>query len=424
MIKKKRFYLGLAITILLAANAYILLHRNDGYRYYPFKSYTELYVTDSTLYLQDIFFDKDSVKCTFSQNIQQHDELETWETFADDSTHLGFAKANLNTITFKLLKGIHHYNLVSIVTKKEIGFEIDHNFANNQYVNELTFCSLPGPRIEVGKLNTWSNVHQTFSKEDENFGRKILQDSTKIFTKENDFDKTLELSKFILKLNSNCKGIYAYKLSEYTPAKQLEMALQGNADLACGNYAAIIHYLANIANLPNRIVTFRGPAGNWTYGVHYYNEVYLRDKQQWALLGALSKSIMPFDSTTHQFINAVTLNELVKTHSTEEKLSYTFKGDSLMILPYDSLNKIHHYYNQSNAFIAFLKDNANEQKNGFQKLLEFYSFTSDEDYFSLEYRNNWKKIFLKEAALFLLLLFIFYYLKMELFQRIEKRKEH
>jgi hypothetical protein len=153
-VKKKRIIYYSLLAALLAANIFILIHRNEGYKYFPYKSVTELYVTDSSLYLKDVHFQKDSVQLFFSQNIQQQDEFETWEVYAD-SVPIGFAKANVNSLTIALKYGIHRYSITSIVNKQEIQLTLDHSSYNNQYVNEFLYCNLPGPQINVGALNTW-----------------------------------------------------------------------------------------------------------------------------------------------------------------------------------------------------------------------------------------------------------------------------
>lgn len=399
--KKKRIIYYSLLAALLAANIFILLHRNDGFKYYPFKSVTELYVTDSTLYLKDLKFEGDSVELIFSKNMQQQDELETWEVYAD-SLPIGFAKANVNSLTIALKNGIHRYSITSIVNKQKILLTIDHSSYDKQYVNEFLYCNLPGPQINVGALNVWHS-DKGFSAIEKQNGVQLLKDKTTFNKDSSDFYNTQAISKFVTTLCNNPKGLHAYKVSELRPLEQIQEALKCNASLACGNYAAMIGYLFSAAKIPNRLVTFAGPAGNWQYGIHYYNEIYLREQQQWVLVDAANNITMPFDAGSKQFLNAVTIKSLIKLNSTNNALTYTFKSSSAEIVPYDSINSQHIYYNQSNANLSFLHAKANVTSSLVRSFLEFYTFNRDCDYYSEVNRNDWFKIIVKEIFAILLL---------------------
>lgn len=382
----------------------MLLHRNEGYKYYPYKSVSELYVVDSSLYLKDLHFKGDSVNLIFSKNMQQHEELESWEVHAD-SVPLGFAKTKYNQITIALKQGIHRYTITSIVNKQTIQLTIDHSNYNNQYSNEFLYCNLPGPQIKTGALNTW-HTDKGFSAVEKQQAVELLKQKTNFNKDSSDFYNTLTISKFITTLCKNPNGLHPYKVSEFRPYDQIQQALNCKANLACGNYAAMIGYLFSVAKIPNRLVTFAGPAGNWQYGIHYYNEVYLREKEQWVLIDASNNIIMPFDSVTHQFLNAVSINHLIKLKSTNGKLTYTFKNDSIQIVPYNSINNQHIYYNQSNANLSFLNADADVTNSSFRGFIEFYTFNRDCIFYSNINRNDWFKIITKElfALAFLLTL--------------------
>lgn len=402
--KKKRIKYWLSLIVLLAVNAYILLHRNQGYKYYPFKSLTELYVTDSTLYLKDLKFEGDSVELILSKSLKG----KFFDNRVDGGyEHKRFAlKANNNIIKFHLVNGYSSYtfrDLDSINPINIIEVKIDHSSYNNQFTNELLYCNLPGPQINISSLKTYQ-TDKGFSTEEKQNAINLLKEKTNFNKDSSDFYNTIAITKFVSSLCNNAKGIHAYKLSELRPYGQIQEALKCNADLACGNYSAIIGYLFSVAQIPNRLVTFKGPAGNWQYGIHYYSEIYLREKQQWVLIDAANNLAMPFDSSTNNFLNAVDVNHLIKLNSTAGKLVYTFKNDSVKIVPYDSVNSQHIYYNQSNANICFYHGNADVTISPFRNFIQFYTFNRDFDYYSDVNRNDWYKIVLKEVAL---MLFIF-----------------
>ena len=404
-------------------NAYILLHRNQGYKYYPYKSISELYVTDSTLYLKDMNFEGDSVTLFFSKSL----EGKYFDNKVDGSyEHKNLALVGKNeTLTFHVLDSFHSYAFQDLHTTHSIGtieVKIDHSSFNGITQNELLFCNLPGPQIKVSKLKTWQS-DKGFLVEEQQQAINILKEQTTFNKDSSDFYNTLAITKFVASLCKNPNGIHPYKLSELRPYGQIQEALKCKADLACGNYAAMIGYLFSVAKIPNRMVTFRGPAGNWQYGIHYYSEIFLREKQQWVLIDAANKMAMPFDTSSHRLLNAVDVKNLIHLNSTAGKLAYAFIKDSVKIVPYDSVNSQHIYYNQSNANLCFLHGNADVSISPFRNFIEFYTFTRDFDYYSEVNRNDWGKIIVKEAAILLLILGLFFYISIELKYKFGKHKQ-
>ena len=135
-VKKKRFIYWFVLAVLVVVNGFILIHRNEGYKYFPFKTYSEIYVTDSMLYLKDLQFSNDSVALVFSKNMELEYELKSWQVLVD-SHNIGFARVALNTIYVPLLNGIHYYRLNFIASNQNIQFTIDHNlYITNFYFNK------------------------------------------------------------------------------------------------------------------------------------------------------------------------------------------------------------------------------------------------------------------------------------------------
>lgn len=399
--KKKRIKYWLLLLALLAINAYIFVHRNDGYKYYPYKAVSELYVTDSILYLKDLQFEGDKVELVFSTPLSAKGyavQKDSDYTFIQT-----YQLPNGNKFSLSLAKGYHQYKLMPADNSQQtITLKIDHSAYNGTPQNEFLYCNLPGPQVQTSSLKTWQ-TDAGFSEEEKQLGLTLLQQKTNYHKDSSDLYNTLAITKFVATLCNNSKGTHAYAISALRPYGQIQEALKCNADLACGNYAAILGYLFSVAHLPNRAVTFTGHAGNWQYGVHYYNEVFLREQQQWGLVDAANKLALPFDSTTRQYLNAVSVNQLIKLNSTTGKMAYAFGKDTTSIVPYDSTNQQHVYYNQSNATISFLHGNADVTISKFRDLIQFYTFSRDYDYFSESNSNNWVKIIVKELMLFLLL---------------------
>jgi len=60
--KRTRIQFIVTLLLLLIANGYIFIHRNKGFKYYPYKTYNEIYTCDSSLYLKDIHFNPQSLQ--------------------------------------------------------------------------------------------------------------------------------------------------------------------------------------------------------------------------------------------------------------------------------------------------------------------------------------------------------------------------
>ena len=213
-------------------------------------------------------------------------------------------------------------------------------------------------------------------------------------------------------LRPNPNGLKAAEVSILSPYAQLQLAIRNKVNLDCGNYSAMLYFFCSILHLPNRAVTFSGPAGNWRYGVHYYNEIYLREKQQWVLCDGLSNNYMPHDSV--RFYNAADINQMAHLNSFHDKYVYTFGDGILKEVPYDSLNYWHWYYNRNNADLRYLHPGNNSQDGKWTYLIDFYSFSRNFDLYSNMNQNDWQKIITKMTAFYLMLIALAFYIWYEI----------
>ena len=417
-VKKKRFIYWFVLAVLIVINGFILIHRNEGYKYFPFKTYSEIYVTDSMLYLKDLQFSNDSVALVLSKNMDLNSEMKSWQVFAD-TQNIGFANAVSNTINVPLLNGIHHYQLNSISSKQNIQFTIDHNLddsASKKYTNEFMYINMPGPNINVSHQKQWQS-DIGFTADEKVQANNLLKEKIKFHSDSSDTYNTMAISKFVATLCNNPKGIDFNTLSRLRPIGQLKEAMKCNASMACGNYTAMMGYLFSVTKIPNRVVFFQSSSVNWQYGVHYYNEIFLRDKQKWVLVDAANNITMPYLLKSGDFLNAADIKKLIQLNHTSSIEAFVFKNDSSITTVYDSINKPHFYYHQSNANLCYYHANADVSNSKWRTLLEFYSFNRDFDFYSDVNRNDWFKIIIKEIAFVMLLIAMITYLLFEISKR-------
>jgi hypothetical protein len=402
--KKKRLLFWLMITVFLAINIYILVYRNTGYKYFPFKTYSELYVTDSTLYLRDIYFNDDSVRLSFSLPLP----ASKYYLSVDDGLQKDTIIAKGNLLVLPVYTNLHAYALSPIDGKHTfVILKIDHDTKQHPYINELLYSSLPGPQIKVSSLHLWMNGANGFSKEEMVNGAQMLKEKTTVFKQHTDSATVMEIAKFCSSLCNNPKGIHGDLSAGLRPYEQILQAQKCNIFMDCGNYSGIFQYLATVAGLANRIVIYQGGADNWQYGMHYFNEVYLRERQQWVLADALNNIYMPYD--TVRFYNAVDVKKMAEINNFSQKYVYTFKNDTAKVVPYDSILYLQ-YYNQSNANLCFWYPGKDHSLNTWRNFFDFYSFSRNVDFYSDVNRNDWMKIIVKETFFIgwiILLLFYF-----------------
>ena len=154
MMNKKRIFYWIFLAILFFINVFILIHRNDGYKYFPYKTYSQLYVTDSTLYLQDLTFNADTVALQFSRKLTSA----IYKLIVDDSiTNKTVLPVN-NSLRFFLKTDVHTYTLIPADNlEPTIFIQIDHDKSSApQNINELIYCSIPGPQIEVSPYQMYN----------------------------------------------------------------------------------------------------------------------------------------------------------------------------------------------------------------------------------------------------------------------------
>jgi hypothetical protein len=418
VMKRKQTIIAVWLALLLALNLYILINRNEGYKYMPYASYNQLYVTDASLYIQELFFTADSLQITLSQQ----PDNSSCRLLVDTLPHPILLKAHHNQLVIPISTGLHQYTIeFANGGFKTIRCAIDHDTFKQPVVNEWLYCNIPGPGISPADLNTWLAGTNNYTPQSLAAARQLLMQNTHTFQYTTDSAQLLAIARFCAGLCNAATGTSGDSLGSMAPLEQIHLAQQCQAHMDCGNYAAIMQYLLVAANLPNRVITYQGPAGNWRYGVHYMNEVYLRQQQQWVLVDALNNIYMPHDST--RFYNAADLRKITATNGFSGKYIYSFYNDSLVQQPYTQKQELHTYYNGNGSNICYLHPGGPTTVNSFDAFLEFYSFGRDYDLYSDEHQNNWTKIIVKELAAMAFVLLFIYFVIISFFGRYSKVKK-
>lgn len=418
--KVKRILYFLSIILLLIINIYFVIHRNEGYKYHPYKSYNELYVMDSSLYLKDLHFTEDSLQLTFSTFLSNTGYKLKVDSLPEPGPIIHSTK---NSVIIPIRTGIHIYTLVPLDNSLiPLIVKTDHPAVKDSlldYINEFLYCNVPGPGVQSMPLQLWQHGMDELSKDDQQKGIDLLRKSTNVFNVNSDVERALEIAKFVSKVPNAVDGKRPEKILDGNGWIQIETAMQERVKLNCGNYSKIVTYLCSILGMPNRIVSYFGPNGNWSYGVHYLNEVYLKDLQQWAVLDGTLNIYLPHDGT--RFYNVADFKNIERTNSLKGKRVFTYRADTLIDLPADSVKENFFYYNQSNADLVFNYPGTGKRGSSLGLIYNFYSFNQDVAFYSDTNRNDWQKIILKLFAFYGLLLILLFFITEELRYYLNKK---
>ncbi|TDH26166.1 hypothetical protein EXU57_11790 [Segetibacter sp. 3557_3] len=410
---KNRVQWWLLLLALLISNLYILVNRNNGYRYYPYKTYAQLYVSDSTLQIAALNFSNQTLDIVLSH----FPGAAQWSLFIDNTFTKTINTSN-KVITIPILVRAHRYELrpVDSNAANRIKLVVDHSPTAKGFDNEFIYANIPGPGTETLPLSRWQTPISSFTAAELRSATELINGPIGILATDNDLTKTLKIGRHLRKLRVSNNGVDVTSLN-LSPLKQLELSVKQDVNINCGNYTAMFHFLGTIAGLTTRAVTFAGPQGNWHYGNHYYNEVYLHKQQQWSLIDNLNNVFLPHDTT--RFYNAVDVKKMASVNGFENKFCYDLNSDTPRLVPYKANGYFHEYYNLSDADISFPTKGV-QPKSGLTLLFEFYFPSADFAYYSDKKANNLFKLAAKYIFLLGLIIAVFLYLNRERLQRQEK----
>lgn len=415
----KRVLFLFFLLILFGLNGWILINRNNGFKYYPYKTYRQLYTTDSTQCFTDIEISQHTIVLRFSLPLQE----DSRKLYIDDSFSTD-VKADFKSLSFTLKNGFHKYTLVSAdsLGSLPVSIAIDHTqHGNNNFDNEIISSNVPGPGIESIPLSTYQISQGTFSERDAKEGLRLLNDSVHISGNDDEVTKVFKIGMYLQHLPNNTSGTDPVQVALTNPIEQIKSAQQNKANLNCGNYAAMFYFLSGLAGLVTRGITYTGPDGNWHYGSHFMNEVYLHNFQQWALVDNLNNIYLLHDST--RFYNAADVKKMSEVDGFVGKFFYDLSGDLEKKKSYADKSNLHYYYNQTDADISY-SQNKTYSYSLFNNLWQFYLPIRRHDLYSDKRSNNIGKLFFKTIAIVALLMGLILYCVWEIKHKRSTASKH
>lgn len=403
----------LLVFVLLLLNALVLLNRNNGFKYEPYKTYNSLYATDSTLCLTDIHFEPNKLQLKFSLPINGQ-----WKLYTDNADTLSLA-ANNNQLGFPILQGLHTYKLIAPNNAPPVTVTAEHTPHESGDDNEFIYSSIPGPGVQPVALDVWRITSRAFPADEVKQGEKLLHDSIHISGSDDDVQKIMKIGLYLRHLPNNKAGIDPGKVARMSVWQQIKLGQECKANYNCGNYAAMFYFLGALAGLVTRGIIYSGPDGNWHYASHYMNEVYLRKQQQWAVVDNLNNIYLPHDSS--RFYNAVDIKKMTEVNGFAHKQCYDLNGDTARLTDYEVMGQLHKHYNSSEADIRFLHGTTYYGDSWWSKLLQFYIPLRDYELYSDKKMNDYARLALKTLLILGFLFSLPMYVAWELGSRRKQR---
>ena len=408
MFSKKENILLLAILGLVIINLLILRFKDNGFRYNPYTTYENLYVSDSSFYIKAIHIDSNTASLELSLPLRQNNYV----VYIDSPNAQYPIHQQRDQLVFNLQNGHHTYY---IQPNDSTGFprfylKMEHTPEGNA-VNE---CSIPIMDRDPVPLSYWEKCFGIFSEREKEIARKILTQNTKFFQKKNETEQVSEIVKYVMRLPSNPQGILPDDQRALSPLEQLQLAQQHKSALDCGVYTTIFFYLFSSVNIPVRSTGYWTPihTGNWKFPAHSLCEIYLRYEQQWAIIDGQNNIFLAKDGS--HLINTVDIRKMAEIGSFSNKTTYTYVSGDLLQVPFDSVSNNIFYYNKVNTDIMIAPFIT---RSNLKKIKEFYLFHHDYYMYADSNENDWTKIFLKLISATLLPVFVAYYFYLRMKQR-------
>ncbi len=182
--------------------------------------------------------------------------------------------------------------------------------------------------------------------------------------------------------------------------------------------ASIYSFFLHVQNIPSRLVTLEGKINEVYRAGHVFNEIYLKDQQQWVFSDLTSGAILVRNQ------KGTYLNTLDFYQAYKDDFKYEFTGMDTAA-GNKHLESFYDYYFQSNNNIVFyFKDQFSTDTYDFKTKLKRYLFPRPTFavYGGNSAGDNFK-FHIKQFAFLLLILFIVYWIISTILTAIGRRRQ-
>lgn len=403
---------GALVLVLLAINFWIFIDRNEGYSYTLHYSYDALYRSPDKPVITNVQYNGGDSVIIFVHNTQKN-------------KHSGEA-TNIQ-IPLKLKEGKHHYHPTAGTDTLDIGifyirsktYKIHQRTQSSDV--EVFYSNLPIGQYNTADINQWARVPATVNKQEIIASKALLNDSMKISECTTDIERYKRIALFLLKKLHRHKGIPSDSMNGMSPYQQLQYVMTGKSWLWCGNLSEILSFFCNTAGMPTRAIDLKGNIGNVLTSGHSFNEVYIKDLEQWVLVD-LTPGLVLLQNAEGHYLNAADLYHL---HGKNTKgLTVTmFRNDSLVNTDYREVGTFYDqcFFSGSKLLYYFSSQFNNNHYSRLNKLKRYLKRSPTVVQYGASIENDNRKFYIKQFVFIALICFVLLWMILKIQEQREKK---
>ncbi|MBX9783221.1 MAG: hypothetical protein K2X48_08005 [Chitinophagaceae bacterium] len=325
MKKHTAFFIYLLSFILLIANAYVYIHRNE-YEYKKQSAYNDLYQPYSGKGINT--FSVTEKKATLSFCGYKNETM--WK-IKIDTVVTGMQKSPLQ---FELKEDLHQYTFIPDDTAlTPVTLTIDHSYrkryaasGNSGNTNiEILYSSVPF----IQETKKWIYTYDYIPAGEINISKAVLKNDAGVKDADADTVKFKKIALFIYKTLMPHSGVPSDSLLEMRPQQQLDCIRKRNAQVWCSSFSALLNYFCTISGLKIRHVGFTGFINSFSAGAHAANEIYIPEYGGWVYTD-LTQNLIFIKDDAGNYLNTADLLFLKTKHIVPGLNAFRIYADSIV----------------------------------------------------------------------------------------------
>lgn len=391
-IKHIRNFLLVLLVVVLVANIYIYLHRDNYSKTYQV-GYHDVYPDALSRYIGAYSIDgTKGIHVIFNKEATKNSK---WKVTIDSSK----TGSILSKPYIEIKEGVHNYFLEN-TTDKSLSVLINAEFFPESSkpgqvgFGKIVLNSAPQP---APKTVLPSSTTDTNTLEDKAAIQKIVKDSLKLNPNDSTKIKVKKIAEFIAAKIAGTYGNPSDSVCRLSPYNQFIAASKGQK-IWCGIYAEIAKAFLIEAGIKNRQVFLRrspGIAG----AMHTANEYFIEEEGYWATLDFTFMNL-GFVRQNGKFLNTVQIKNLAKEDSAIKVLHW--QNGSFQPIPFWKMpDSIHSFcYNKDMEVAFYFSSDLESQYKFSNKLTRYINGNPIEYIFNENMVYNNYKFYFKEFVIY------------------------
>jgi hypothetical protein len=321
--------------LLLLANVYIFVHKQEGWLYSPILSAKNLYVFSDDVYINQLSKVNDTLEIHF-QNLPTNPTAH-WQVLIDKKNVYRTPDSRLRFPT-KANEHIYSCELKDGITSK-FSFEIDAGFYGSDTYAQHNNTDVIEDIINITDSNIPIRANIKYTKSDFVYSPSDFQNTKaienllfandQINRTDSTHKKIKDIVKF-LKVNlSDSYGIPSDKMEYAEPVVKYYLAASGKDSVWCTSITDIYLDMATVAGISTRKVGFARRFDGFNVGGHAFAESFLPETNEWVIVD-LSTNMILAHNAQGKYLSVAELYQRAKYQNTENLSTFVFTNDTII----------------------------------------------------------------------------------------------